>query len=393
MAHVQKRCRKCAKTVGPRALTCASCGSRDTAWRARYRGPDNYERSKTFDRRADAERWLTEMQISKARGIWVDPALGKITLANWSERWIEARTPVLKAKTSFGYRSMLRSRILPTFGRWKLASIGPSDVQAWINSMQSDRLSASRVRQANIVLSMMLKAAVREGLIVRNAATDADLPRIPHREAAYLEPAQVKRIAQAMTEPYDLLVRILGTLGLRFGEAVALRRRSVDLLRRRLIVDESVAEVGKDLIFGPTKTHAARRVPLTPGLAADLTQHLERRVSSDPDGLLFPAPDGGPLRHSNFYHRQWQPALRRCNVPAGGVHVLRHSAAAALISSGASPKAVEAILGHRSAAFTLTAYGHLFDEDLDEVAVRLEDSIISRSKSTADILELASPRL
>src|SRR5205823_6392387 len=172
MGHVQKRCRNCAKTVPPRALTCPSCGGRDAAWRARYRGPDNYERSKTFDRRTDAERWLSEMQVAKARGTWVDPALGKMTLATWSDRWIEARSPTLKPKTAHGYRSMLRSRILPTFGRWKLASIGPSDVQTWINGMQADGLSASRVRQAHIQLSMMLKAVVREGLITRNVAAD-----------------------------------------------------------------------------------------------------------------------------------------------------------------------------------------------------------------------------
>lgn len=38
MAHVEKR--------GP------------GRWRARYRGPDDRERSKTFERRVDAERWL-----------------------------------------------------------------------------------------------------------------------------------------------------------------------------------------------------------------------------------------------------------------------------------------------------------------------------------------------
>jgi hypothetical protein len=27
-------------------------------WRARYRGPDHYERSRTFKRRIDAERFL-----------------------------------------------------------------------------------------------------------------------------------------------------------------------------------------------------------------------------------------------------------------------------------------------------------------------------------------------
>ncbi|MDP9295791.1 MAG: tyrosine-type recombinase/integrase, partial [Actinomycetota bacterium] len=54
---------------------------------------------------------------------------------------------------------------------------------------------------------------------------------------------------------------------------------------------------------------------------------------------------------------------------------LRHSAAALLIHSGASAKEVQAILGHASAGFTLTVYGHIFDADLDRVATRLERSL------------------
>jgi len=43
-----------------------------------------------------------------------------------------------------------------------------------------------------------------------------------------------------------------------------------------------------------------------------------------------------------------------------------------MIQAGASPKAVQAILGHRSASFTLSVYGHLFDADLDDLAARLD---------------------
>jgi len=68
----------------------------------------------------------------------------------------------------------------------------------------------------------------------------------------------------------------------------------------------------------------------------------------------------------------WAPTLKRLGLPAVGLHVLRHSAAARMIQAGASPKAVQTILGHRSAAFTLTVYGHLFDADLDDLAARLE---------------------
>ncbi|HEY8216523.1 MAG TPA: tyrosine-type recombinase/integrase [Acidimicrobiia bacterium] len=68
----------------------------------------------------------------------------------------------------------------------------------------------------------------------------------------------------------------------------------------------------------------------------------------------------------------WAPTLKRIGLPAAGLHVLRHSAAARMIQAGASPKAVQTILGHRSAAFRLTVYGHLFDADLDDLAARLE---------------------
>ena len=50
------------------------------------------------------------------------------------------------------------------------------------------------------------------------------------------------------------------------------------------------------------------------------------------------------------------------------MHVLRHSAAARMIRAVWPAKAVQQVLGHASASFTLTVYGHLFDDDLDELA-------------------------
>jgi integrase len=78
------------------------------------------------------------------------------------------------------------------------------------------------------------------------------------------------------------------------------------------------------------------------------------------------------MRYSNFRRDIWRPSLERLGLPMVGVHVLRHSAVARLIAAGASPKAVQTILGHGSAAFTLTVYGHLFDTDLDDLAERLD---------------------
>jgi integrase len=175
-----------------------------------------------------------------------------------------------------------------------------------------------------------------------------------------------------MPNGYELLVRLLGTVGLRFGEAAALQRRHVDLLRRRLRIEQSLAEVGGVLKLGPTKTHAVRTVPLPASLAKALAIHLDENVPPAVDSWVFQGPKGGALRHSGFYGRVWTPTLRRLGFDHVGVHVLRHSAVAAMLSAGASPKAVQQVMGHRSVAFTLTVYGHLLDADLDDLAERLD---------------------
>jgi integrase len=352
--------------------TCPACGSRETDWVARVRGPDGKERGRYFRSRIDAERYLTGRESSKLRGEWLDPILGQITLEEWAGRWLETVRAALKPKTVLSYESLLASRVVPTLGAYPIASIVPSDVQAWVNEMISEGLSASRIRQAHVVLSQALTLAVRDARIGRNPAIGVKLPRLERREAGYFEPEVVERIAAAMPEPYDLFIRLLGTLGPRYGEAAALRRRSVNLLTRRLSIEESMAEVSGRVIFGPTKSHTTRKVPLTLRQAAALDRHLDEGVGPEPEALVFTSRKGGPLRHRNFHRRIWVPTLERLHLPPVGVHVLRHSAAAALIHSGAPPKAVQQILGHRSAAFTLTVYGHLFDADLDQVANGLE---------------------
>src|SRR5450755_4562710 len=67
-------------------------------------------------------------------------------------------------------------------------------------------------------------------------------------------------------------------------------------------------------------------------------------------------------------------AARTSAMPMVGVHALRHSGAARMISADASDKALQSILGLSSASFTRTVYGHLFDADLDALADRLDSA-------------------
>ena len=57
------------------------------------------------------------------------------------------------------------------------------------------------------------------------------------------------------------------------------------------------------------------------------------------------------------------------------IHDLRHTAASLAISSGANVKAVQRMLGHKSAAVTLDVYADLFPDDLDDVAAKMTNLI------------------
>lgn len=100
----------------------------------------------------------------------------------------------------------------------------------------------------------------------------------------------------------------------------------------------------------------------------------------EPDTLVFTAPKGGPLRTSNFRRDVWHPACEASGMPEGLlVHDLRDTAASLMIASGASIKAVQRALGHASAKMTLDTYGSLFEEDLEDLADRLERRALKRT--------------
>lgn len=115
MAHIQRKCGRCRRSMPQGSRACPACGTREARWIARYRGPDRVERSRTFGRRLDAERFLHGQESAKLRGEWIDPDLARIVLREWVDRW-RGTMVHLKPKTRAGYESLLRTLILPALG-------------------------------------------------------------------------------------------------------------------------------------------------------------------------------------------------------------------------------------------------------------------------------------
>ncbi|MEX1038117.1 MAG: site-specific integrase [Acidimicrobiia bacterium] len=343
-------------------------------YKAIYRAPDGRQHSKSFDTKERASQWL-RVELSKIDGgAWIDPRAGQLRYEAWASEWLTGLD--IKPKTLEGYRSLLRSRILPTFGEVKLSQISPSMVRRWVAEMSGEGLSASRVKQARAVLRQSLEVARTDGLIGTNPTQGVKAPQSRRREPVYLTAEQVAELAataEGIQEGSEALVWFLSLTGLRWGEAVALRRSSLDLMRRRVTVSESATEVHGKLVFGSPKSHKSRVVVFPRFLADRLTNQC---AGLGPNDQVFTAPKGGYLRSANYRKAVWKPALCVAGFDESlRIHDLRATAASLMIAAGASIKAVQRALGHASAKVTLDTYAGLFDDDLEALADRLDERL------------------
>lgn len=340
---------------------------RDGRWLARWRDPSGRQRKKSFARKVDAQRWLDQMRADMHRGQFVDPARARVKVGEFAETWAAGQVH-LKVSTRERYVGIVRKHIVPTWGGWALGSVSHADVVGWVGRLVASGLRPGTVRQVHRVLSLILDEAVRDGRLGRNPAAGVKLPRIVRAEPRFLSPDEVGALVAAAGRD-GLAMSLLAFTGLRFGELAALRVRRVDFARRRLVVAESVTEIGGRLVWSTPKTHQTRSVPFPPALAPALRRACADRPA---DGVVFAAPEGGPLRLQNWRRRVFDPAVKRAGLSGVSPHDLRHTAASLAIASGANVKAVQRMLGHASAAMTLDVYTGLFRDDLDAVAAALD---------------------
>jgi len=348
-------------------------------YRARYFGPDLRWRSKTFDRRIDAQRWLTNELAKLDQGQWIDPRAGRVPFEAVAERWMAGRV-ALRESTRARDRSYLNSLILPHLGERPVASVQPSDLETWVADLMADDKAPATVQKAWQIASGVFRLAVRDRLIPLSPARDVRLPKIEREEPAVLTVEEVIRLSDAIDPRYRALVLIGAFGGLRIGELAGLQVSDFDPRGGLVRVRRTASDVRGKVIVGPPKTpKSIRTVTLPRSIADELHAHLTRLEDSGPNSWVFPAPEGGPIRRTAWTRRIWKPALEAAGLDIQlGTHVLRRSQVALLIAQGEHPKVIADRLGHTSVRTVLDVYGHLYEGADEEAAGRLEAQLTGR---------------
>jgi integrase len=355
-------------------------------WKVRYRTPSGESRSRAFDKKVDAEKFLTSIENSKNVGGFVDPVRGRTTFGQWWERWWPTQLG-LRASTRARDEGYARVHIHDRFNAVQLTSIDRVVVETWVAELTAKGLAPATIHKCVQILAKALRGAVESQMIAMNPCDRVSLPRIEREEMRFLAPTEVADLADAMDRRYRAMVLLGAYGGLRLGEMLALDASRVDLLHRRVDVAVTLYEVRGQLMVNPPKTRSGRRSVPSPRVVADaLAEHLEGRT----EGPVFCAPEGGPVRASLWRRRFWAPATTKAGVAPLRPHDLRHTAVAMWIAAGASPKEIAVRAGHSSVVTVLDRYGHLLPGTEDRVTDALDLMASAAPAKVASVTAIGS---
>lgn len=324
MSHVQKKCRRCRRSVPDTERKCPTCGSLPS-YVARYVGADGKDHSKSFARVRPPERYAEAQQGDVKSGDWIDPERSRITLA---ELWEEQRdrpgargalSPTTRAK----YDAVWSRYVSPSLGSHPLRAITRQDVRDLVTGVASPWQGAETLK----LVRLLLNRAIDDNRLKSNPAARVHSPKTQRTKIRVLNPDEILAIVDALPDEYRALVMVGAFCSTRWSELVAVRRDDVDIPARTLRIDEAVTEVDGVFRWGKPKTEASSRVVSIPAtVTASLAQHM---LAFPPtrDGLVFYGETGEPVRRRTF-RRAWLAALAEAGID-GHVRVawLRHTGA------------------------------------------------------------------
>ena len=327
-------------------------------YQARWRGPNGEYGKETFAKLADAKAHRAKVAVSKLDGSYVDRTVGRRLFADVAQDWL-ASNPGKRPTTYVRDADVIRLHLDPVVGKVQLANLHPSHCRAVVSTMEAKGLAPRTIKTNVGVLRAILNWAVESDLLVRSPYRAIKLPAIPPARGRRGDAGDVLRLVEEVPTEYRVAV-FLGALGLRLAEVTGLRVGSIDFLRRTVTVQDTLNEVRGRWEPGDGKTKASHRTIALPAIVVDeLAAHLARTGRTDPGDLVLTAPDGGPMRPTNFRTRVLNPALVRAGLEGLTFHRLRHSAGHIMREAGAGLEAIQKRLGHASMRTTADVYGSL----------------------------------
>nr|WP_242066213.1 site-specific integrase [Brevibacillus laterosporus] len=291
-----------------------------------------------------------------------------------------------------GYTSAIKSRLIPTFGIYKLVDIKPVQVMRYYSKLLSENVSEEYVNYLHSILTNSFNTAVKWGVIKNNILPQVDAPSRKRKQMKVwtLEEANLFLKAVKKDKPHYYMLYLLAIYtGMRRGEILALKWKDCLLDQGKISVNKSLSYIsGQGIISKETKTGRSNRVISIPqSIINELKNHKNLQQEDkklfgegyQDNDYIIAKKDGTPL-NPQYVHNHFKKFIKSLEIPDIRFHDLRHTHASIMLKIGEHPKIVSERLGHSSIQMTLNVYSHVTFDMQQESAARFDQAMSNARK-------------
>lgn len=347
---------------------------------------------------AEKQAILLEDKVHKSR-----VEANNCTFNELVDKWRKYRdTKKKKAeKTIVRYEGILNSFMLKFFGKKKVKDITALDIERYLASLDKDGVrldgkkggySQKTKRHHYMLLSSILKKAVKWKMIDENPCKDVDPPEVEEKEAKHYEPEQVAQLLEHLKNAemkYKVFVHVALFTGFRRSEIMGLEWKDIDLdnnIIKLCRTSQYTAEKGIFTVSKLKNGKPSRIITIPEGttkllkLYKEFQDNQKNRAGDnwEEHDRLFTQDNGKPM-HPDTPYQWFTDFLKEKNLPKITVHQLRHTHISMLIYNGMDIVAVSKRAGHQKVSTTLDIYGHIITKADYEGANRLEKMFYAES--------------
>lgn len=269
---------------------------------------------------------------------------------------------------------IIRTKLLPYFGKRKMAEIQSKEIMAWQNEMINFRdengkpYSPVYLKTLHNQLSAIFNHAVKYYNLKTNpAAKVGNMGKAKGREMLFWTKDEYQKFSDVMMDkPLSYYAfEMLYWCGIREGELLALTPADFDFERSTVSISKSYQRLkGRDVITDPKTPKSNRVIKMPNFLCEEMQDFIKSLYGAEPTDRIFPVT-------KSYLHREMDRGTKETGLKRIRIHDLRHSHISLLIDMGFSAIAIADRVGHESIDITYN-YAHLFPTRQTEMAEKLD---------------------
>lgn len=340
-----------------------------------FRGQNVKKHKRNFKTKKEAIEWADKFIAQQSHNLDMDfTSFWQLYMDDMKER--------LRENTVRTKDYIVELKVLPYFGKKKVADITAADIRRWQNTLMKEGYSQTYLKTINNQLSAIFNYAVRY----------YDLPKNPCTQAGSMGKGKADEMKFWTQEEFETFIEFvkdkpisyyafltLYWTGIRLGELLALTLADFDAEEKTLSITKSYQRInGRDVITEPKTTKSKRVITLPDFMVLELEEYVGKLYGMMANDRLFSIT-------KSYLEKEMIRGTELSGVKKIRLHDIRHSHASLLISKlGVQPNLVAERLGHEKIQTTLSTYSHLYPNQSRDLADKLNGLVEETDEEEGD---------